>query len=164
MKYYRFTNEDECHNGFQYKTGLNIDFRPFDPAQVCRGGLFFFEHDQLFSIPAHINPFSGGPLVWVREVTLPADAQVVRMHGKMKADKFVLGERRRITLQWLCEEFSLSEIEPFFSASPYELSNFAFVESLKAGDVMKCARAFSFSAELCRTIMHRYVHQEHERY
>lgn len=22
--YYKITNEDECHNGFQYKNGLNI--------------------------------------------------------------------------------------------------------------------------------------------
>ena len=41
---YRITNEEEIHNGFQYKTGLNTDHIEFSPKGVCSsGGLYFFD-------------------------------------------------------------------------------------------------------------------------
>ena len=42
MKYYKITNKEENHNGFQYKDGLNIDTIEFDPNGSCRpGGLYY---------------------------------------------------------------------------------------------------------------------------
>ena len=40
---YRITNEEENHNGFQYKTGLNTDHIEFSPnrSMFCRRFIFF---------------------------------------------------------------------------------------------------------------------------
>ena len=93
--YYRLTNEDECHNGFQYRDGLNVDTVPFDPSGTCRpGGLYFFSRVQLGRlidyIPENFIPY------WISEVTFPPDAKIWKMEGKYKADKFILGERQTI--------------------------------------------------------------------
>ena len=41
---YRITNEEECHNGFKYQTGDNIDILEFNPNDTCQpGGLYFFD-------------------------------------------------------------------------------------------------------------------------
>ncbi len=93
-KFYRLTNEVECHHGFQYKTGLNIDTIPFNPQGECEpGGLYFFREDQLNEMSRYL--FNSSP-VWIREVTFPPDAKIWKMDGKYKADKFILGERKSI--------------------------------------------------------------------
>ncbi len=91
-KFYRLTNKDECHRGFQYKTGLNVDTIPFNPAGTCEpGGLYFFSVWQLSSCLNNIS--TDFVPVWVREVTFPPDAKIWEMQGKYKADKFILSER-----------------------------------------------------------------------
>ena len=35
MNYYKILNESENHQGLQYKTGLNIDPKPFNPSGDC---------------------------------------------------------------------------------------------------------------------------------
>ena len=91
MKYYKILNEEECHNGLQYKTGLNVDPLPFNPSGDCKpGGIYFAREDIL----AFLNHGS-----WIREVIIPEDAQVYENPGepkKWKADKVILRERERI--------------------------------------------------------------------
>ncbi len=94
-KFYRLTNQDECHRGFQYKTGLNVDIVPFVPSGSCQpGGLYFFSDIQLGKLLNHMPGYSRP--VWIREVTFPPDAKIWKMDGKYKADKFILGERKSI--------------------------------------------------------------------
>ena len=95
VKCYRLTNKNECHNGFQYRDGLNVDTIPFTPEGQCQpGGLYFFSDVQLAEciqhLPSRFIPF------YVREVTFPPDAKIWKMDGKYKADKFILGERRTL--------------------------------------------------------------------
>jgi hypothetical protein len=93
MKFYKITNEEEYHYGLQYHTGLNVDILPFNPSGNCEpGGIYFTREDIL----AFLNY---GP--WIREVIIPEDAQVYENPSslkKWKADKVILGERRRITV------------------------------------------------------------------
>ena len=93
MKYYKILNEEENHNGFQYKDGLNIDSVPFQPKGSCvRGGIYFASKDIL----AFLDYGS-----WIREVTIPRDARWVKDPGdgpeKFRADRVILGRRRKIT-------------------------------------------------------------------
>ena len=43
QKFVKLTNENECHNNFQYKDGLNVDTIKFNPTGLCQpGGLYFY--------------------------------------------------------------------------------------------------------------------------
>lgn len=90
-KYFKVLNEKECHNGFQYKTGLNVDTKPFNDnpdKSCCEGGLYFAPVESIFAFLEY------GP--WVREVTFPDDAKVVKDPSdpeKYRADKLILGKR-----------------------------------------------------------------------
>jgi len=93
-QYFRLTNEEECHCGFQYKDGLNVDTNKFHPYGKCQqGGLYFFSREEIWKYPSYIG--GADKVHWVREVTLPDDAKVHLEDGKRKADRFVLGPRRR---------------------------------------------------------------------
>lgn len=147
MKYFRFTNEEEDHNGFKYKTGLNVDTIAFNPCMSCGAGLYFFGRDNISDAPCNVNPCIS-PLVWVREVILPEDARHMDLVHKHKADKFILGPRRRITLRWLCEEFTLKEVEVFCTSHPNFLARFKFFYTLTADEFLECANEYNFSSVL----------------
>ena len=93
MKFYKITNESENHNGLQYKAGLNIDIKPFNPSGNCSpGGIYFAREDILAFLDYGC---------FIREVEIPSDAQVYENPGnpkKWKADKVILKRRRKITL------------------------------------------------------------------
>ena len=90
-KFYKITNETETHNGLKYKTGLNRDPLPFHPHGDCTpGGIYFTDAKNILYFLDY------GP--WIREVTLPKDAQVYKNPGtplKWKADKVKLGPRHK---------------------------------------------------------------------
>ena len=91
MQYYKITNFEENHNGFQYKDGLNILDKPFEEKGSCvRNGLYFttLEHIQKF--------YCYG--VNLREVHLPVDDPEFRMvmdpdGDKYRANKIILGKK-----------------------------------------------------------------------
>lgn len=89
----KLTNEVECHNGFQFKDGLNIDTIPFFPFGDCNpGGIYFCTYDTI-----HNWIFYGiTPMYWVRTMIIPDNAKVYIETGKFKADKIILGERKCI--------------------------------------------------------------------
>jgi len=88
-KYYKLTNQQENHHGYQYKTGLNVLDMPFQYEGDCvAGGLYFTTFDQIH------NFISFG--VWIREVRLPLDAKYVKVGNKYRADKIYLGNRYHI--------------------------------------------------------------------
>ena len=92
MRFYKVLNEDECHNGFQYHDGLNVDSEPFNPSGNCEpGGIYFAREDILAFL-------SYG--VWIREVTIPEGEPIYENPGhpkKYKSHRVILGQRRRIT-------------------------------------------------------------------
>ncbi len=94
-RYYKLTNEEECHNKMQYKTGLNTDILPFDPSEACKaGGLYFFSESQLITYRNYIV----FELCWIRQVTFVGieDEPVYREYGKYQTHQFVLGERQLV--------------------------------------------------------------------
>jgi hypothetical protein len=101
-KFVKLTNESENHNGFQFKTGLNIDKNVFNPTKECKaGGLYFCN---FINIPSWII-YDGYLRPYLRYVTIPDDAQVYikiiefKVEGVsyfesfFKADKFILSDR-----------------------------------------------------------------------
>ena len=91
----KLTKKDEIHNDFEFKTGLNVDIVPFNPSGSCRrGGLYFTDTKYLYK---WIN-YDDEPMKWLRYVSIPRDANVYVEDFKYKCDKFILSERREITL------------------------------------------------------------------
>jgi hypothetical protein len=66
---------------------------------LCRGGIYF-------TIPKNIHCFLNIG-IYIREVTIPEGAEMVEDHGKWRASKVILGERRDLgeigTWGWLVE-------------------------------------------------------------
>ena len=95
MNFYKVLNETECHNGLQFKTGLNVDPIPFKKkGSCCPGGIYFARKD--------ILAFLGyGP--WLRKVTIPTDAEMVldpeKEPEKWRASRVILGKREKITVE-----------------------------------------------------------------
>lgn len=99
---YRFTNHDEIHRNFEYKTGLNKDSIPFNSNKLS-GGLYFGD---VF----HVGTWCFN-MVWVREVTIPNDAKVFAGENMFKADKIVLGDKISIAHFYIPEEFCLEAVQ-----------------------------------------------------
>ncbi|MDD4081770.1 MAG: ankyrin repeat domain-containing protein [Sphaerochaetaceae bacterium] len=92
MNYYKILNKEECHFGLQYKFGLNIDPKEFNPSGDCEPGGIYFSREDILAFLVH------GP--WIRKVTLPEDARVYENPGKprkWKTDKVILGKKEKIT-------------------------------------------------------------------
>jgi hypothetical protein len=97
----KLTNISEIHNGFQFKTGLNIDTVPFKPSGSCKaGGIYFCDRNEFFQW----HTYNSTVCVNFREVTIPEDAAVYIENDKFKADKLILSEKKSIwNDQLLCE-------------------------------------------------------------
>ena len=94
MKYYKILNEKENHNYFKFKTGLNIDTIEFNNKDSCSPGGFYFAKEDILGFLDYG--------CWIREVTIPEDAMfhIEESYNltKYKADKIILGKRRKIKL------------------------------------------------------------------
>jgi hypothetical protein len=90
----KLTNHCELHNGYQFKTGLNVDTVLFNPSGECNpGGIYFCEFNE---IPYWLRYNGSGPMVWYRYVSVPADSKVYIEMGKFKVDKLILTDRALI--------------------------------------------------------------------
>lgn len=89
-KLVKLTNMYEFHNGFQFKTGLNVDVHPLQE-DYTKGGIFFTEIRKKRKW-AH---YGGQCMYYIRPVTIPDDASVFIYDNMFKADKLILGERER---------------------------------------------------------------------
>jgi hypothetical protein len=101
--YLKITNQEENHNDLQYHTGLVEDIIPFQREGSCvAGGIYYTTQE-------YICGFLGYG-IWLREVTIPEDAEYVKDPGgdKWRANKVILGERKDLrkveTWRWLVEE------------------------------------------------------------
>ena len=91
--YYKITNKNECHNGYQYKDGLNILNEPFNNNSItsCVLGEFYFTDYE------HLPRFlSYG--VWVMKIRIPKNARVVKdpNGSKWRADRIILERKYHI--------------------------------------------------------------------
>jgi hypothetical protein len=89
--YVKITNKDECHNGFQYQTGLNILETPFKKSLSFDNALYFTDLE-------NVHHFYGYG-IWLRIVEIPDDADVVSYPNdtqdgvKWSTNKLVLGDK-----------------------------------------------------------------------
>lgn len=94
MRYFKVTNEAECHIGFHCKTGLNA--LPFQPEGSCvSGGLSFTDSANVLE---YVFWLEDGYGVWIREVFLPTEDPDFCMvkdpgSGIWRANKIILGDR-----------------------------------------------------------------------
>lgn len=92
--YYKVTNKKECHHGYQYKNGLNIDKQEFndDPEEKCGNGLYFTDKE---NIKRYLNYG-----IYIRKVYVPVDAltigSITKNGKKYRANKIVLGKKYNI--------------------------------------------------------------------
>jgi hypothetical protein len=90
----KLTNCEENHNGFQFRTGLNVDTVPFNPTGECNpGGIYFCESDYAFN---WLN-YRGMHMIYCRYVHVPEHSRVYIELGKFKADKLILTERKLVS-------------------------------------------------------------------
>ena len=93
--YYKITNAEERHYGFQYKDGLNVLKGKFneDPEDYCGpGGLYFCNIENIFEF------LDKG--IFVREITLPKgnpNFKIFKDGNKYRANMIILGERYNLT-------------------------------------------------------------------
>ena len=89
--YYKITNAEENHHGFQYQNGLNILKEPFNDNsynRCCAGGLYFTDIENIFEF------LNYG--IYLREITLPNDKpefKMVKDVNKYRANMIILGKR-----------------------------------------------------------------------
>ncbi len=91
--YFKITNKEENHYGFQYKDGLNIlkeKFNDDSQQSCCKGGFYFTTLD-------HIHKFYGYGC-YLREVVLPTHRPDFKMiknpdDDKFRANMIILGAR-----------------------------------------------------------------------
>ena len=94
-KLVKLTNIRECHHGFQFETGLNVDTIPFNPTGECEpGGIYFTD---IGNMPEWLE-YGNKQMKYCRTVTLPPDCRVYVEENKFKADKIILGERVEIKI------------------------------------------------------------------
>ena len=93
--YFKITNKEENHHGFQYIDGLNIltdDFNDDPNQSCCPGGLYF-------SDAANILKFYNYG-VYLREVTLPTKNPnfcMIKDGDKWRANMIILGKRYELS-------------------------------------------------------------------
>lgn len=102
--WFKITNENECHHGFQYQDGLNVLKGPFndDPnASCCAGGFYFSD---ITNIPKFF-----GYGCYLRELTLPLtdpEFKIIKdpSGDKWRANKLILGKRHDL---WSIDTFNM---------------------------------------------------------
>ena len=94
--YFKITNREENHYGFQYVDGLNIlldDFNDDPNKSCCAGGLYFSDAANIFKFLNY--------RVYLREITLPTTNPNFRMvkdeQDKWRANMIILGKRHELS-------------------------------------------------------------------
>src|SRR5579872_4864811 len=95
ITFVKLTNETECHNGYKFRDGLNVDTIVFKPYGECNpGGIYFIQESDVSKWINYRDII--GPMRHIRKVIIPDDAQVYIEAAKFKADKLILGKREFI--------------------------------------------------------------------
>ena len=108
-KLIKLTSKTEIHNGFEFKTGLNVDVNKLVCYGECKkGGIYF---TTLYDFYMWVK-YSVRECVQYREVTIPDDANVYIETYKCKADKLILSEPRdfnTLTELWTDERYHIGK-------------------------------------------------------
>jgi len=131
----KLTNEACCHNGFQYREGLNIDPIPLSHRYCSAGGLYVTFEDCWYhwtayrsNNPSLENSLSTMDYIW--DVDIPDDATViVEDDTKIKATAIILSNRRPIKdlTEWKDPAFRQRAVALYTTSSDY---NYRFFPSL----------------------------------
>ena len=98
----RLTQATEEHNGFHFKTGLNVDTVPMTTEVCVPGGLYFTDAKDAYKWVNYASAKCHKAMRWARDVQIPDDATVVVYYDenkrriKYKTDKLDLGPRKCI--------------------------------------------------------------------
>lgn len=92
-KFVKFLTDDMLHNGFQFKTGLNVDTNDWIGTIYCQNGIYFttVESAPIWSTVTYREH------KWIMDVEVPNDARVSVFNNKIKADRVILSNPRLIT-------------------------------------------------------------------
>jgi len=102
MTYYKITNESENHNNLQYQDGLVEDILPFNPkGSCCPGGIYFSDEKNILDFLDYG--------VFIREVTIPNDTQMVKNPEGNKMVKNPEGNKWRASKVFLHPRKDLRE-------------------------------------------------------
>lgn len=90
--YYKITNKDENHHGYQYKDGLNILEEKFQKQGSCVPGGFYFTTIE------HISKYLNFGC-YLREIQLSQESQVIQDPDgdKYRTDKIILGNKYKLS-------------------------------------------------------------------
>lgn len=90
----KLTNEACCHNGMVFHEGENEDFNPFRYDHSCGpDGIYFCRLDDMFNW----LDYSSAPMYYMWDVEVPAGARAVMYSNKLKANRLVLSNQRKIS-------------------------------------------------------------------
>ncbi|VBB18926.1 hypothetical protein YASMINEVIRUS_1458 [Yasminevirus sp. GU-2018] len=93
VKLIKLTNESCNHNGMQFVEGENVDFNPFQYNHSCGAdGIYFCT---LSDVEKWLD-YTSAPMVWMWDVTIPANAKTAIYSKKLKTDRLILTNKRRI--------------------------------------------------------------------
>ena len=154
MDYIKLTTENNTHNGYQYKEGLNCLDGEFNNEKICgSGGLYFCRKEDSYKL---IN-YNDKVMYYIWDVELCEDSKIVDMGDKLKTDKFILSNKRSI---WdnkeLCK-LSVSEngnalefVKPEFMS--YEICKLAVQQS---GYALQYVIPELMTDEICKLAVQR---------
>ena len=113
IQFVKLTNQEELHNGYQFKDGLNVDNIPFNTKYECSpGGIYFCRFD---NFTKYLN--YGKEMYYMRYIIIPDDAQVFEeSNGKYKTDKLFLSCRNiifdnKISLHLIPKKICLASVQ-----------------------------------------------------
>ena len=135
--YYKITNAEENHHGFQYKDGLNILIEKFNDnpeEHCCAGGLYFTNAKNIFKFLDYG--------IYLREITLPVDNLDFKMvidENKYRANMIILGKRYELanveTIKMLIEAGANTDCVLKWSAKNGYLEVVKYLIEEKGADV-----------------------------
>lgn len=90
----KLTNEACCHNGMTFVEGENVDHNQFRFDHSCGpDGIYFCRLEDMF----HWLDYSSSPMYYMWDVVVPANARAVMYRNKLKANRLVLSNKRKIS-------------------------------------------------------------------
>jgi hypothetical protein len=151
--YVKLTNETCCHNGFQFKEGLNIDTVEFNEEPICgAGGLYFCK----FSEIAHWMNYNKdvGVMMYIWKVEIPTGEKVIEIGNKYKAHRIILSHKRPIWhTKQLCEDAVLKDHSLFKLAQVHTYK--MFEEVIKYDPLMLEHMRIPQKREICELAVGR---------
>jgi hypothetical protein len=115
MAYVKLTTEDLIHNCYQYEEGLNCLEGNFNNENICGpGGLYFCRKEDI----GKWCYYGGRKMYYIWDVKLCEDSKIVDMGDKLKTNKFILTNKRKI---WNNEEICKLAVQ-------YDVLNLRFVK------------------------------------